>query len=147
MQFQVPQFLDVEDKIFGPLSFKQLIYLAGGGGLAYFSWYFIPFVGIIVAIACIAFGAALAFYKYNKKPFVYILEAGFNFYKGAKFYVWKQRPKDSDDIQLDNFRAVTHTRSVNPQATSGNLNNLSWNIDVQGGNEVTAQKGQATDAL
>ncbi|TSC80302.1 MAG: hypothetical protein G01um101429_152 [Parcubacteria group bacterium Gr01-1014_29] len=31
-QFQVPQFIEVEDKIFGPLTTKQFFYLLGGGG-------------------------------------------------------------------------------------------------------------------
>ena len=35
MQFQVPQFLDVEDKIVGPFTIKQFIYLAGGVGMGY----------------------------------------------------------------------------------------------------------------
>ena len=30
MQYQVPQFIEVEDKIFGPLTFKQLVYVVGG---------------------------------------------------------------------------------------------------------------------
>ena len=38
MQFQVPQFIEVEDKIFGPLTFKQFVYVAGGAGLAYLVW-------------------------------------------------------------------------------------------------------------
>lgn len=35
MQFQVPQFIEVEDKIFGPLTFKQFVYIAGGVALMY----------------------------------------------------------------------------------------------------------------
>ena len=27
MQYQVPQFIEVEDKIFGPLTFKQFLYI------------------------------------------------------------------------------------------------------------------------
>jgi hypothetical protein len=42
MQFQVPQFLDVEDKIIGPFTIKQFLYLAGGAGFAYLSWRYIP---------------------------------------------------------------------------------------------------------
>ena len=34
MMFSVPQFIDVEDKIIGPLTLKQFIYLAGGAGLS-----------------------------------------------------------------------------------------------------------------
>ena len=34
MRFEVPQFVDIEDKIFGPLTFKQFIYIAGGAGVS-----------------------------------------------------------------------------------------------------------------
>ena len=44
MRFQVPQFIDIEDKIFGPLTFKQFVYLAGGGGLAFLIYKSVPFM-------------------------------------------------------------------------------------------------------
>ena len=34
MRFEVPQFIEIEDKIFGPFTWKQFVYLAGGVGLA-----------------------------------------------------------------------------------------------------------------
>ena len=43
MQFQTPQFIEVEDKIFARLTFKQAIYIGGGGGMAFTAFYFIPF--------------------------------------------------------------------------------------------------------
>src|SRR3990172_12458701 len=42
MQFQVPQFIEIEDKIFGPLTFKQFIYVAGGAGACYLLWRVLP---------------------------------------------------------------------------------------------------------
>ena len=33
MQFQVPQFIEIEDKIIGPFTVKQFIYLVGGAGM------------------------------------------------------------------------------------------------------------------
>jgi hypothetical protein len=42
MRFQVPQFIEVEDKIFGPLTVKQFIYLAGGAGLVFILYHFLP---------------------------------------------------------------------------------------------------------
>ncbi|MFM2424198.1 MAG: hypothetical protein RLZZ70_589, partial [Candidatus Parcubacteria bacterium] len=30
MQFEVPQFIEIEDKIFGPLTWKQFLYVGGG---------------------------------------------------------------------------------------------------------------------
>ena len=34
MRFLVPQFIEVEDKLFGPLSFRQFVYLVGSIGFA-----------------------------------------------------------------------------------------------------------------
>lgn len=35
MQFKIPQFLDIEDKIFGPFTFKQFSYLLASIAFAY----------------------------------------------------------------------------------------------------------------
>jgi len=62
MQFQVPQFIEVEDKIFGPLTFKQFVYMAGGAGLAYLLWRVLPFLlAAPLIMGAIGLGAALAF--------------------------------------------------------------------------------------
>jgi len=42
MQYQVPQFIEIEDKIFGPLTLKQFLYLAGGGGLCLLFFTLLP---------------------------------------------------------------------------------------------------------
>jgi hypothetical protein len=42
MRFQVPQFTDVEDKIVGPLTLKQFVYLAGAGGGCIILYSFLP---------------------------------------------------------------------------------------------------------
>ena len=48
MEYQVPQFIEVEDKIFGPFTLKQFIYVAGGVGLcAILVLYFPLWLGII----------------------------------------------------------------------------------------------------
>ena len=75
MQFKVPQFIDIEDKVFGPLTFKQFAYLAGGAGFGYLSFHFLPtLIALVVGPAFAAFAAALAFMKYNDKPFIHVVE-------------------------------------------------------------------------
>ena len=60
MQFQVPQFIEVEDKIVGPLTFKQFIYLAGGGGVIAILYAFLPlFFVILLGIPVAAFALAV----------------------------------------------------------------------------------------
>nr|HPI66783.1 PrgI family protein [Candidatus Paceibacterota bacterium] len=73
MQFRVPQFIDIEDKLFGPLTFKQFIYLAGGAGLVFVIYKTIPLVfAIFLMIPVAGLAAALAFYKPNGKPFIFM---------------------------------------------------------------------------
>ena len=65
MEYQVPQFIEVEDKIFGPFTLKQFIYVAGGVGLCAILVLYTPwlFLGIILALPVAALTMALAFYR------------------------------------------------------------------------------------
>jgi hypothetical protein len=91
MRFEVPQFIDIEDKIFGPLTFKQFIYLVGGGGLAYVSYKLIPFpFWIIVSAGFVIFTLLLAFYRINNRPFIEISQNWLNFKMKGKLYIWER---------------------------------------------------------
>ncbi len=133
MQFQVPQFLDVEDKVIGPLTIKQFLYIVGSVGLGYLAYRFIPFIGLFVGIGCLGLGWALGYYKPNKKPFVYMLESAFHYIKSTRLYVWKrsQKREQTTEINLENFKMTTHVGSM-PLANTGNkLSDLAWTIDVE----------------
>jgi hypothetical protein len=128
-EYQVPQFIEVEDKIFGPLSLKQFIFVAGGIGLCVILLLYFPlFVGIILAIPVALFSGALAFYKVNNKTFVDILEAALNFYTKNRLYLWKKEPKN---------QSVEHspTPATPPREklvlTQGKLKELAWSLDIK----------------
>lgn len=131
MQFQVPQFIDVEDKIIGPLSFKQFAYVLAAGGMAFICIRVLPlWIGAPLALPLVGFFLALAFYKVNGRPFIHALEAGFMFYVGSRLYVWQQpkakKEKESDkkpSEDLSNFEYV-------PKLTTSRLKDLSWSLDV-----------------
>ncbi|MEK7176161.1 MAG: PrgI family protein, partial [Patescibacteria group bacterium] len=96
MRFQVPQFIEVEDKIFGPLTFKQFVYVAGGIGLCVILFIFLPkFLAILLALPVAALAGALAFYKVNDKPFINMVEAFFNYTLTNKLYIWKKEEKEA----------------------------------------------------
>ena len=93
-KYQVPQFIEVEDKIFGPLTFKQFVYLIGTGGFAFLIFRILPFFfAFLVSAPVIALGLALAFYKINNKPFIFTLEAPTKYTLGGKLYIWKKEEK------------------------------------------------------
>lgn len=98
MRFQVPQFIEMEDKIFGPLSFRQFIYVVGGGGIIVLLFFFLPnFLAVLLAIPVGVFAGSLAFYEVNKRPFIVIAEAAFKYFLKKKLYIWK---KENGDNQI-----------------------------------------------
>ncbi len=125
MQFKVPQFIDIEDKVFGPLTFKQFAYLAGGAGLAYLGMKFLPvLLALIVVPAIIALAFALAFLKYNSKPFIHVLESFLKFYGRSRLYLWHPTTTKTAVIAEKN-------QTVNRATlTESKLKTLSWSLDV-----------------
>lgn len=64
MQFQVPQFTETETKLVGPLTFKQVLWLGGGGLLVYvFSFFLAGVAFIIFTIVILATALSFAFIK------------------------------------------------------------------------------------
>jgi hypothetical protein len=146
MQFQVPQFLDVEDKVIGPLTIKQFLYIVGGVGFAYLAWRFIPYVGLLLALGFLSLGGTLAFYKYNNKPFVYIIEAAYNYARNARLYVWHRRERTAEVSMapdLTNFAPIKSGGVGAPLSGVSKLNELSWTIDVkkEEGDSLPTNKG------
>lgn len=130
MEYQVPQFIEVEDKIVGPLTLKQFIYVAGSAGLCIVFFVYLPLIAaIILSIPVVASGVALSFYKMNGKPFIEILEAGFNYYTGAKLFLWKhQEPKAP--TAAEKVPVATSTAPATARLTRGKLSDLVWSLDV-----------------
>lgn len=131
MEYQVPQFIEVEDKIVGPFTLKQFIYIAGAGGLCIIAFVYLPIVlAIIISVPLIALGAALAFYRMNGKPFISVLEAGFNYYKGSKLLLWKQGGDRTEDA-APKAAPVAPKAHAAPRLTRGKLSELAWSLDVK----------------
>ncbi len=94
MRFEIPQFIEIEDKIFGPLTWKQFVYVLGGAGATFLLFVTLPFfVFIIVAAPVVALAAGLAFLKVNNRPFSSLLESVFSYFTGSRLYLWKKTDK------------------------------------------------------
>src|SRR3989344_9113534 len=92
MQFKVPQFLEIEDKIFGPFTFKEFIYLAGGAGICFVLYKLLGlWLGAIPILLVGGFAGMLTFYRPNNKPFLDMVQEGFNYTLQSKLYIWKRR--------------------------------------------------------
>ncbi|KKS65827.1 MAG: hypothetical protein UV40_C0025G0003 [Parcubacteria group bacterium GW2011_GWA1_42_7] len=92
MQFNLPQFVDVEDKILGPLTLKQFFLVVGVGLLLALAWYKLKlWIFIIIGGPVIAFVLAILFLKINGRPFSSFMISWFNFWTKPKTYVWKKK--------------------------------------------------------
>ncbi|MFA6430618.1 MAG: PrgI family protein [Candidatus Paceibacterota bacterium] len=132
MQFQVPQFIEVEDKIFGPLTLKEFLYLGGGVGLSVVLILFIPFkiISIPLALLFMSFSLALAFYKVNGKPFANTLEAAFYYWGGNKLYIWKKTEKKPTSKPEEIVQQAKAMISV-PKLSESKLKDLTWSLDIK----------------
>src|SRR3989344_1480039 len=145
MEYQVPQFIEVEDKIVGPLTLRQFIYVAGAVGICVVFFVSLSFVfAFLLSAPIVALATALAFYKVNGKPFIEVLEAGFNYYTGAKLFLWKHgEPTEKEKkATVESDAAAVKEASLpqhgTPKLTRGRLSELAWPLDVQ----QPAQNGQ-----
>ena len=134
MQFQVPQFIEVEDKIFGPFTFKQFIYIFGGLGAAYIIYRSLPlFIAAPLMIAELGLAAALAFFQYNGLPFILALENGFFYITRSKLYLWDnaRKPTVTREIIRNSMTSPTGDNVYVPGISDSRLHELAWSLDIK----------------
>lgn len=129
MQYQVPQFIEIEDKIFGPLTLKQFIYLAGGAALGFLIYQALPFFfAVLVGLPVVGFAVGLAFFKPDgHRPFIVYVENAIKFFLGKKLYIWKKQEK-----KPEKKAAVAETASsvYIPKLSDSKLKELTWSLDI-----------------
>ena len=136
MRFQVPQFLEIEDKIFGPFTFKEFVYLAGGAGSCFVLYKLLGFaIGIVPILIIAGFSLALTFYRPNDKPFINMVEAGLTYFTQSKLYIWKKREGKTYDRKREEKEAleVERKRKImesNVRLGANKLRDLAWSLDV-----------------
>jgi len=142
MRFQVPQFIEIEDKLFGPLTFKQFIYVAGGVGIGVILFTLIPkFLAILISLPIIAFALALAFYKVNDRPFVLVVESLFKYYLGHKLYIWKKEEKKPVAKREEKPLEQVYV----PKLSESKLKELTWSLDIkENQNPVTKSESKTS---
>jgi len=151
MEYQVPQFIEVENKIVGPLTLRQFIYLAGAAGLCIVFFAYLPImVAILLSIPVVAFAGALSFYKINGKTFIDVVEAGLHYYTGAKLLLWKKESPSAGEQQKTAAASAAaaseealQARQIAPRLTRGKLSEMAWSLDIS--TDDTSLRGTMND--
>ena len=130
MQFQVPQFIEVEDKIFGPLTFKQFVYLGGGIGTAYIFYRVLPsYIAFPLMLGTVGLAVALAFFQVNGRPFILGMESAFYYFVNTKLYLWNNARKTQNAAVMKSVAAQAAVPYV-PKLSESRLHDLAWSLDI-----------------
>ena len=92
MRFTVPQFIEHEAKIVGPLTFKQFTYVGIAGAICFMIYFSAPFS--IFIIACVFIGGAsvaLAFLKVGGRSLPGVITNFLKFKLSPRMYLWKKK--------------------------------------------------------
>jgi hypothetical protein len=133
MRFEVPKFIEFEDKIFGPFTWKQFLYLCGGAGSLLIVQHFLKdfFWSIIVTSPIIAISLALTFYKVNGQNFAVILKASVQYFFRQKLYIWKaKKPEVQKNDRKTNTPISNESLSSAAERKEARIDDVSWGLDV-----------------
>jgi len=90
VQYQVPQFIETEDKIVGPFTLRQFIYIAIGGSLSFMLYFSVrPWLWFLFSIFLVGGSLALAFVKINGRPLLNLFLSMVAFYWRPQVYLWQ----------------------------------------------------------
>lgn len=91
VRFKVPQNIDMQDRVLGPLTMVQFVYAVVGFGICYSIFMSIPAPFSYVLIAPIGlFVFCLIFVKINERPFIDFVVAALEFMTSPKQRYWQQ---------------------------------------------------------
>lgn len=128
MQFPVPQFTDVEDKIIGPLTIKQFGIIFGAGVVIFLGYSATKSILVLIFLFML-FGVpalALAFVPYNGRPIYNTIGFFIKFLSSPKVLVFHKEAmsiesaKSLRDAEVKS-RAVEKIAIPTPQDTQANL--------------------------
>lgn len=110
MLINVPQYIDVEDKIVGPLTIKQLGWLIVLGVVLLILWNILPKAGFfVIGLPITLLLLAFAFYKPYGQPLGSFVIYAFMYYFKPKVYIWR---RTSENVQAMSIPKTKQQKKV-----------------------------------
>lgn len=154
MKFQIPQFIETEDKVVGPLSLKQAGFL-GVGILTFLIIYASLGMAraVILGMPIAAFSFAMAFLQINGRPFEYYLKSFIRYNFTEHIYVWR-RPKEATMTRKmlkaeeigRRYEAAAKKKKAPDEKPEGmehgsRLADMAWEVNIQKQSEENEEPG------
>ncbi|MFA5076194.1 MAG: PrgI family protein [Patescibacteria group bacterium] len=135
-QFLVPQFIEVEPRVFGPITVRQFIISIVALMLIFVCYKLFDFWTFVVSTVLIfAIFGTIAFAKINGRPFHYFLLNVIETFKKPKLKVWDKSLTDQEIREiLQRPVAVSSVRKIAPKKlmSSSHLEELSLVVNTGG---------------
>ncbi len=139
MQFTVPQFIDVEDKIFGPISVRQFLTFLIGAVLVFADYQIVYkmilpnfWIFAVTAIFTLMVTGTFAFFKVNGRPFHYFLLNLLVTLQKPRLRVWNKKVKSADLVSFDEDIEIIEALPIKKPLTMSKLTEISLIVDTGG---------------
>ncbi|MBU0732050.1 PrgI family protein [Patescibacteria group bacterium] len=131
-QFIVPQFIDVENKILGPLSVRQFLEILATGGIIFIAYELFSFwIFAIVSVFAIAIGGTFAFVKINAQPFHLFAIVMVQTLRRPNLKVW-QPGQYEKPVKIKDKKKVEPVIATKEEVDQSRLTELSLMVDTGG---------------
>lgn len=132
-QFQVPQFITIEDRPFGPFTIKQFVYILIGSLLVVGTRLTLtPLLFWPIAVLIGATAAGLAFLKINGQPLPIILKNAAFYLLRPRLYVWKHEKVSTNQLSepVGAEKSGSLIKGI-PTISQSKLTDLAWSLDIK----------------
>lgn len=133
MQFQVPQFIESEDTIVGPLSLRQFGYLCLAGIFSAILYFTVNIVAwVLFSIILFAIALAVGFIKIQGQSMLRIASAYVRFFWKPQHYVWSAQESHTPNRKEEELRLLAPHGSPLEKMVLGFFLRQTWK-DLQTG--------------
>ncbi|MEK7507643.1 MAG: PrgI family protein [Patescibacteria group bacterium] len=138
----MPQFITSEDKIIGPLTIRQFIYVCIAG-IFCFALYFTvkPWLFVLLTVVFMGTALALGMMQISGRPLTHVIKAAFGFYWNPQLYLWqpKQSNFERHKVSLETIAMGGGVGRNSEDAVAGGALRSAWQ-KLQTGNKMSSQQ-------
>lgn len=140
--YKIPQNVDLEDKILGPLTLKQFLYTLGAGMITFvsFSTFYtlVPALFYVITFLTWTITAAIVFVRPNDQPFLKFVFAFLWFSLKPNRRVWKRIPTLSNVPDTEPVKVAPPPPAPSSTEVRSRLQRLAHVVDTRGWSTLEA---------
>ncbi|MFN3302023.1 MAG: PrgI family mobile element protein [Patescibacteria group bacterium] len=134
MRFVIPQFIDIEPKIIGPITPRQFILLIFGGGITFLCYKIFSFwvFTLITLFLIIPIFGAFTFVKVNGRPFHYFVLSLVQTKKRPSLRIWQKEYIKEKEFVPKKEKKIIEPIPIKKPLPKSRLSQLALQVDTGG---------------